>query len=219
VVRIGRGHRRVLHAEGIENVMLHVAGIGLAGRGLHHIAGEGKGEVRVLPLSLGGEDALLARETFAEALGGGKVEVGPVGEGRLARKPRGMGEQMADRDGGSVHVLARDGEPRQVAGEGIVELEPAHIAKLEDGGGGEGLGDGSDPVERVAGGGDAALDIGPAEALRPDQSLVVHDAHRGARQAAVRALVLDPRGHDGDRGPDFGTLGQRRVGSHDGFTV
>jgi hypothetical protein len=106
-----------------------------------------------------------------------------------------------------------------VAGERVVELEPARVAKLEDGGGGERLGDGSDPVEGVGCRRDAALDVGPAEALRPDQGLVVHDPHRDPRQAAVRALVLDPRGHDGDRGPDFGTLGQRRAGSHDGFTV
>ena len=86
---------------GSQDVARHVSGIGLAGHGLHHVAGQGEGEVRVLPLGLGGDDTCLAGEALAEALHRRKVEVGPVGEGGLARQPGRMGERWRMVTGGA----------------------------------------------------------------------------------------------------------------------
>src|SRR5205085_2616733 len=104
--------------------------------------------------------------------------VRPVRKRRLARQAGGVRDEVLDRDGRSVEMVGDRLEPGQDVGHAIVEAQLAGVAKLEDGRRRERLGDGGDAVERLRRRRRLALDVGPAEAPRPYELLVVDDGER-----------------------------------------
>src|SRR5262249_12483083 len=90
----------------------------------------------------------------------------------------GVGQEVPDRDRRRPGLRALQAEPRETGGERLVEPELSGVAKLEDRGGGEQLGDGGDPVERLGRRRGLPLHARPAEASLPHQRLVVHHADR-----------------------------------------
>ena len=214
VRRIGRADERARHAERLQHVVGDVVGIGLAGGRRHDLAGERQREVRVLPSRLRREHRLLPGQALPEPLRRRELALRPVREGRLARQSRGMGDEVPDGDRRRVGVPARDGEPRQVARHGIVELQRARVAELEDRRRGEELGDGGDAVERVRRGGRVPGGIRLAEPRRPHQLLIVDDPDRQRGQPAIGPLRLDPGGEELEHRPDLRPRRERSGGRH-----
>ena len=90
------------------------------------------------------------------------------------------------------------GEPGQVGADRVVEAELPGVTQLHDRGGRERLRDRRDPIEGVGGRGRAGCRVGPAEALRPHDVLVVDDGDREAGPRPKGQLALDPGGEEVD---------------------
>jgi hypothetical protein len=90
-----------------------------------------------------------------------------------------------------TEAVADGRELRNVTHERVVEAELALVTEPNDRGGGERLGDRGDPEEGVLVGPALGREVGVAEAGRPGQLLVAHDADGGAGES----LLGDQPGH------------------------
>ena len=192
-----------------------VVGIGLAGGRRHDLAGERQREVRVLPSRLRREHRLLPGQALPElAPASGSRPPSSTGTAASRGSPEVWVMRCRMRDRRRVGVPARDVEPRQVARHGIVELQRARVAELEDRRRGEELGDGGDAVERVRRGGRVPGGIRLAEPRRPHELLVVHDPDRHRGQPAIGPLRFDPGGEELEHRPDLRPRRERSGGRH-----
>src|SRR6267143_5472710 len=136
-----------------------------------------------------------------------KVHRLPVWKGRLAGQAARVAQELTYRELDTpVRRFTRDLEPRQVLGDGIVELQRARVPKAHDRRGCEELGDRADPVDRGGSGRDMPLHVGLPERARPEQPLIVYDGHGQARERPVGEPVFDPCHEEIERRAKFRML-------------
>ena len=140
--RFGRVVAGAAHVQRLQQPLADLGPPGLAGDPLGHRAEQAVGEVRVVECVV-----RRVRGRVGCQLGEQVVRVDarralpPVALG-LALQPADVREQLADRD-------AADGGTGKVPVQQVVEGQPVLVAQLEDQGGGERLGDRTDPVLRA----------------------------------------------------------------------
>src|SRR5258708_4968205 len=98
-----------------------------------------------------------------------------------------MSEELARSDG---RIFLRGGGT--IFLDGSVEVEVAAFVELEDGDGGDGLGDGAEAVKRGGNCGSGVFEVGHAEARGPDRLAVLHYGDGNAGNAIG--------GHEGRNG-------------------
>ena len=191
--------RRGVHAQRRQDLLVEVGGVRAAAHARDHLAQQAEGEVAVLQGAVRGDHDGRLRQRREDLVAGREPGLRPAGGRRLGDQPGAMGEHPAQR-----HLAAQAApfpgrrELRQVPLQRIVERQPPLVAELEDGRGGERLGDGRDARQRIDRGRLRPVQGGATHAMPPG------DARRRRRRPATT------RGHVGAEPGAFGELGEAR---------
>ena len=146
-VIVRQGYTGARHAQRPEDVLVNVGVVRLSRNRGDNLARQGQCEVRVLEARLRRVGGLLLRQGRHQLIAVGELKIHPIGEGRLSRQPGGVGQEMSQRNHGSLLIFAPYGKPRQVFDQRVVESQFPRVPKLHQGRAGERLADGGDPVD------------------------------------------------------------------------
>ena len=191
-------HARGGHAERLVDVLLDVVRPLLSAHGFHHEAGHRIGQVGVLPADVRRERRLAVGHQPAQLLGGGELERRPV-RTRLTRETGAVGQEFLDRNRRILGLGGLHREPGQILLHGVIEAQLALLAQLHHGRRGEELAVRCHAEFRLRRHGRLRRGVGQAEALRPHEILVGHDAHGHARKVAVQQLAVEPCAEQANR--------------------
>ena len=198
-------HEALGHAERGPDVLLYVDGPRIAAQRLDHARQIDEGRVAVAEPGARAEAELLVRHhrdelipaRGLERLPGTALAVGPGG----VLEARAVGEEHAEGDvvDGAEPVVHLP-ELGHVPHDGVVEREAAPITQLQDGDGGERLGDGGPVVHRVLRGCARDPQVATAIGVTRQHAAGTEDHHTSADDAIRPGIAVERRSEGGPPG-------------------